>query len=237
MLNYVQAPERMTVPVFSPQYQPRTGQSSTAAPFADRPLSFSPVVTPEEAREQGQQAGRAEAAEMLAQAELAKGEALTKPDVLSCYGARFTEYLKQDHREEPARSISDGWYQGFAEVCLQARDATPEPATLIDDVPVDFEPEPVAGTVTFRQARITTDDVEEFTKGIECGQSCFVEDRTFQEMTTRSLASLFAGAIDADDPETYNIGFIIGYADALCRDLRIAPLHILCGAKETSKSK
>lgn len=227
MLNYVQTPERMTVPVFSPQYQPRTGQSSTTAPFA---LSFSPVVTPEEAREQGQHAGRAEAAEMLALAALAKGEALTKAEVLECYGARFFEHMKQEHREEPACSFADGWWPGFAEVCLQARDAAPEPATLIDDASVDLEP--VAGTVTFRQARIATDDVEEFTKGIECGQACFVDDRTFLEMTTRSLFTLFAGAIDADDPEAYNIGFILGYADALCRDRKIAPLSFF-GAKKT----
>ena len=188
-------------------------------------------------RELGQHAGRAEAIEMLAQARQAKGEALTKSEILDCYGARFTEYLKQDALSEPARSFSDGWGQGFVEVCMQARDAAPEPATLIDGAPVDLEPEPVAGTVTFRQARIATDDVEELTKGIECGQSCFVEDRTFQEMTTRSLADLFAGALDADDPEAYNIGFIIGYADALCRDRKIAPLRVLCGAKETEQKQ
>jgi hypothetical protein len=204
--------------------------------LADVPLPSSPVVTPEESCEQGQRAGRAEAAEMLAQAELAKGEPLTKPEVLACYGARFTEYLKQDHTEEPARSIADGWFQGFVEVCIQARDAAPDaPAPAIEAEPVqaDPEPEPVAGTVTFRQARIATDDIEEFTKGIECGQACYVEDGL--PLTTESLFTLFAGAVDADDPVAYNIGFIIGHVDALCRDRKQAPCGFLRGPKKAKQ--
>jgi hypothetical protein len=235
MLNYVQTPERTTVSVFPVQHQSHTGLPLTPTPLADVPLSSSLAITPEESREQGRRAGRAEATEMLAQAELAKGAPLTKSEVLACYEARFFEQMKQDYREEPARSFADGWWPGFVEVCIQARDAAPEPTTMIEPEPVGLEPEPVAGTVNFRQAQIETDDMEEFTKGIECGQACYVEDGL--PLTTQSLFTLFAGAIDADDPQAYNIGFIIGHVDALCRNRKLAPCGFLAGPKKAPKAK
>jgi len=235
-VQQLQTPERALVPVFPFQHEPHIGLLPTASPLADAPLSSSLTMISEDSRQQGQRAGRAEAIEMLAQAEQAKGEPLTKPEVLTCYGARCTEHMKQDHREEPARSIADGWFQGVVDVCIQARDAAPDapvPTIEAEPVQVDLEPEPVAGTVTFRQARIATDDREEFTRGIECGQACSVEDGL--PLTTETLCTLFAGAVDADDPQADNIGFLIGHGDALCRDRTQAPCGFLHGPKKAKQ--
>lgn len=202
--------------------------------LADVPLSPSPVTPPEESLEQGQHAGRAEASALLAKAEAAKGEPLTKAEVLECYRARFTEHLKQHPFNEATRHFSEGWSQGCIDVCIQARDAAPDaPLPVIEHAPVALKPEPVAGTVNVRQAQIDTDDMEERARGIVCRRAWYLEDGL--PLTTQSLFTLVAGAIDADDPEAYNIGCIIGHVDALCRNLKTAPAGFLCGAKKTKK--
>lgn len=235
MLNYVQTATFGTVLPLSPSDQtpPSLFQQNKPSPPVFPSDTISQAATPEESREQGQRAGRAEATEVLSQAEVAKGEPLTKSEVMECYGARFKDHMKQNPFDEATRYFSEGWYQGCIEVCIQARDAAPEPAPFVEPAPVEVEPEPVTGTVNFRQAQIETDDMEEFTRTIACGRACFVEDGL--ELSTQSLFTLFAGAIDADDPEAYNIGFIIGHVDALFRNLKTAPAGFLCGTKKTKK--
>jgi len=232
MLQQMQTLVTTDVPVFPSQLETQSETFSVTSQLSDALLPLF-TQTPEESRVQGQNAGRAEATELLAQATAIKGGPLTTSEVMECYGVRFKDHMKQNPFNEATRHFSEGWYQGFIEVCIQARSAAPEPVPFIKPKPVEVEPEPVAGAVNFRQAQIETDDVDELARGIECGRACFVEDGL--PLTTQSLFTLFAGAIDADDPEAYNIGFIIGHVDALCQNLKTAPAGFLCGASSTKK--
>jgi hypothetical protein len=221
-----------TIPEVHEQPASNTGASSVTL--------FHQPLPPELEHQRGLDAGRAEAREALAQAEAAKGEALTRAEIMACYQPRFTEHMLRYERGEVSAPFSDGWRQGYVEAIFAAHDAAPAEISVRREASELMEPEEpfvVAATVRFRQAAIRTDDADEFAKGIECGQTCFVGDRLIEDqaITTRSLADLFVGALEADDPEAYNIGFIVGYIDALCRARKTYPGGAVSSPKKTKK--
>jgi hypothetical protein len=237
MLSYTQATTSRTI-VPLPSDEPHAGnhRQPKSTPDVFPSLTIQQRIPSDTERQNGQNAGRVEARKVLEQVITAKGEALSRKEVMTCSEARFTEQMRQQEQGEVSAHWSDGWCQGFVEVIIAARDAAP-PEILVEPESEPDEPFVVEATVRFRQADMLTDDEEEFTAGIACGQTCFVEDclSLKRAITTRSLADLFAEALEADDPEAYNVGFILGYADALCRARKTYPGSCVPGAKKIKK--
>jgi len=100
--------------------------------------------------------------------------------------------------------------QGQPKPPIQSTDPQPEVLSALE-------------TLTFRKAVIETECPTELRKGIVCGQACSV-DLIHEAVTSKDLAHLFAETMNSsDEPEAFNVGFIIGMIDALLRARKTYP--------------
>lgn len=186
--------------------------------------------------ERGREAGRTDARQTLDQAQQRQDEALTRQDILAAFHALFTVRLKESSAtNEQAKPWYNGWFQGYTDIMIQAKKAAPLPSVpLVEQLGQD-EAFVIEGTVTFRKASIQTDDMKELTVGIECGQASFVDDH--RPITSRLLLEFFESVVGADDPEAYDVGFILGFIDALLHNRKTyPPTYLKAIAVNTAKA-
>ena len=101
----------------------------------------------------------------------------------------------------------------------EQRKGVPLPATDLQE-----ERAPVAGTHTFRKAVIETESRDDLRLGILCGQDCFVDLHSENaSITSNHLAALFIETMKSDEPEPFNVGFLVGFVDALLRARKTYP--------------
>jgi hypothetical protein len=106
---------------------------------------------PEITKQQGREAGQAEAHQVLAQAKQHKGAPLTKPEMREAAYPLVMARLEEVETSDKPRAWYNGWCYGYMQALLDAeRTAAPEPALSM----ADLQPEVllVAGSVPIRHA-------------------------------------------------------------------------------------
>ena len=180
-----------------------------------------PLRTP---KQQGREAGQTEATQMLAQAEQAKGAALTQGEIRDALHPLLMARLEDVKTKEKPQEWWNGWYSGAIETCFEAeRQAAPEPSEEVADFQVEVVLVP--GSLPFRKAVIETESLHDLKMGIECGQEYAVELRDEPApLSSHDLACLFAETINSEEvAEAYSVGFLLGVVDGLLRARKTYP--------------
>ena len=172
-------------------------------------------------KQQGHEAGQADARRVLAEAEQSKGAPLTEREMREAIHPLFMARLEESKTSNKGQAWYHGWCQGYILALLEAeRQAKPLPGTDLQEEVV-----PVPGTLTFRKAVIQTESMDDLKPGILCGQDCFVDLHCENpSITSKQLAMLFIEFMSSDEPEPFNVGFLMGFVDALLRARKTYPL-------------
>jgi hypothetical protein len=104
--------------------------------------------------------------------------------------------------------------------------APPLPTKAPPTRSTDLQPNvlPVPGTFAFRKAVIETESVEELSEGIVCGQACLIDLMSENpSLTSKHLARLFIEIMCSNEPEAFNVGFLMSLVDALLRARKTYP--------------